>query len=138
MRVVSLNAVQVRLAVVAADGVEEITEYSHAHAASSFGHGRHKFPFACLRVVAFNGRDGISGTPAAHGEEDLSPPDGFSRPRPRALHEGTLLREEQVVLGFVHQVPASFVALDEEVRADRAHEEFWTEEREPDVLQDLR
>ena len=71
-------------------------------------------------------------------EEDLSAFDGFAGPGARALHQRPLLRQQQVVFGLVHQVPAALVRLDEQVRAHGAHQELWVQQRHTDMLQDLK
>lgn len=37
-------------------------------------------------------------------KEDFSTTNGFSGPRPGALHQWPLLRQQQVILCFIHQI----------------------------------
>lgn len=50
----------------------------------------------------------------------------------------SLLRQEEVVLGFVDEVSADVVAFYEEVGTHRANQELRTHEGQSDVLQYLR
>ena len=95
----------------ASDRVEEVVEDGHAHPAPPLGHVLHHLPDAGLRVEDLDALDGVAAAPAAHGEEDLAPADGLARPRPRTLHVRPLLRQQEVVFGFVHQVSARLVRL---------------------------
>ena len=72
------------------------------------------------------------------GKEDFAATDGLPGSRPRSLHVWPFLREEQVVLGLVDEVPARVVGLDEHVGPDRAHEELGREQGQSDVLENLK
>ena len=68
LRVVPLDTVQVALAVVSADSVEEIIEHSYANTAASFTHWRDHLPVDGVRVESLDTCYRIARAPAAHRE----------------------------------------------------------------------
>ena len=70
-------------------------------------------------------------------KQHFSTLDWFAGACPWSLHERPLLGEEEVILSLIHKVTACFIAFDQQVRPNGAHQEHGAHEWQSHVLKHL-
>ena len=93
----------------ATDGIDEIIQDGYANYTSSLVHARHLFPAVSRRVVLFHHAYGVAAALAADRKHTLVTDYGFAWACSVSAQLGPLFGKEEIVFGFVQQVPAGLV-----------------------------